>query len=213
MDRKRKYTLNENYFEKIDTEEKAYWLGFILADGYIGLRNGKESALEIVLAKKDLDHLHKFKNAIGYGGPVYLIKNDSMCRLNVYGLTFVGHIVDKGIGTKKSLISKPIFFEEDSLQKAFWRGCFDGDGTVFWAHSKIRASRLSLGIIGTKDICEAFSIYVKKHCPTQSNNLEKRPGCYRWLMTGNKYCKIFLEHLYKDASIFLDRKEKFSHVA
>ena len=29
------YYLNENYFEKIDTEEKAYWLGFIYADGYI----------------------------------------------------------------------------------------------------------------------------------------------------------------------------------
>ena len=28
------YTLNENYFEKIDTPRKAYWLGFLYADGY-----------------------------------------------------------------------------------------------------------------------------------------------------------------------------------
>lgn len=30
-----KYRYNENYFENIDTEEKAYWLGFIFADGFI----------------------------------------------------------------------------------------------------------------------------------------------------------------------------------
>lgn len=37
----RKYFHNENFFENIDTEEKAYWLGFMFADGYISeKRNG-----------------------------------------------------------------------------------------------------------------------------------------------------------------------------
>ena len=30
-----KYKRNENYFSYIDTPEKAYWLGFIYADGFI----------------------------------------------------------------------------------------------------------------------------------------------------------------------------------
>ena len=38
----RKYIHDFNYFETIDTEEKAYWLGFIYADGYISIRKGKD---------------------------------------------------------------------------------------------------------------------------------------------------------------------------
>ena len=49
------YSLNENYLEKIDNEEKAYWLGFIYAAGYI-----TENKLGISLAKCDKEHLRKF---------------------------------------------------------------------------------------------------------------------------------------------------------
>lgn len=34
---KAKYKFNHRYFENIDSEEKAYWLGFIAADGYVYL--------------------------------------------------------------------------------------------------------------------------------------------------------------------------------
>ena len=32
----KKYNFDEHYFDVIDCQEKAYWLGFICADGYIG---------------------------------------------------------------------------------------------------------------------------------------------------------------------------------
>ena len=59
-DRRRKYFFNEDYFKNVDSEEKAYWLGFIAADGCI-LENG---TLKIGLAEKDSLHLEKF-NEIG----------------------------------------------------------------------------------------------------------------------------------------------------
>lgn len=49
-------------FEKIDNEEKAYWLGFLYADGNVSL---KEDKIELSLAEKDLNHIKKFKNFIG----------------------------------------------------------------------------------------------------------------------------------------------------
>ena len=55
--RNRKYNLNENYFEVIDTEHKAYWLGFIFADGYISSR---DNGFELSLKGSDIEHLHKF---------------------------------------------------------------------------------------------------------------------------------------------------------
>ena len=50
------------HFENIDTEEKAYWLGFLYADGYV---NANEDKIELCLAEKDFHHLEKFKNFIG----------------------------------------------------------------------------------------------------------------------------------------------------
>ena len=46
------------YFDKINTEEKAYWLGFLYADGSI---SSKEDKIELGLAEKDLHHIEKFK--------------------------------------------------------------------------------------------------------------------------------------------------------
>jgi hypothetical protein len=62
----KKYNFNENYFEKIDTEEKAYWLGFITADGSINLGYGKQKfyQLHINLKGGDYSHLEKFQKAI-----------------------------------------------------------------------------------------------------------------------------------------------------
>ena len=55
--RGRKYTLNEKYFKFIDNESKAYWLGFLMADGNI-----YNNVIRITLAVVDFNHLVKFKS-------------------------------------------------------------------------------------------------------------------------------------------------------
>ena len=57
---KSRYSLNERYFEKIDNNNKAYWLGFIAADGCVSNKKGGRY-LYIELSRKDRDHLEKFK--------------------------------------------------------------------------------------------------------------------------------------------------------
>lgn len=54
----RTYSLDENVFEVVDTEEKAYWLGFLYADGYV---SDAKNDIEIGLAEKDAAHLEKAK--------------------------------------------------------------------------------------------------------------------------------------------------------
>ena len=54
------YKYNENFFEKIDSPRKAYWLGFLYADGCI-LDQRKSKILEITLSKNDKNHLQKLK--------------------------------------------------------------------------------------------------------------------------------------------------------
>ena len=55
---------NKNYFDKIDTTDKAYWIGFIWCDGYLNYRNrnGTESYdFKLSLIEKDINHLNIFK--------------------------------------------------------------------------------------------------------------------------------------------------------
>ena len=61
--KKTKYYYNEDYFETIDSEEKAYWLGFLYADGYIS-KTTCCSELGIELQKNDYNHLQKFNKSI-----------------------------------------------------------------------------------------------------------------------------------------------------
>lgn len=56
----RKYIVDD-VFEKIDTEEKAYWLGFLFADGYVGTN---DNSVGLGLAIKDIEHVKKFKKFI-----------------------------------------------------------------------------------------------------------------------------------------------------
>ena len=57
--------LKENYFKVIDNKEKAYWLGFIYADGYLERLKGNQLRLGIEICKKDEILLDKFIGSIG----------------------------------------------------------------------------------------------------------------------------------------------------
>lgn len=70
-----KYKYNKDYFNKIDTADKAYWLGFLYADGSINryYKNEKlrSMTLEIGLADKDRNHLEKFKKCLDSNIPIF----------------------------------------------------------------------------------------------------------------------------------------------
>lgn len=53
--------IDEHIFDSIDTEEKAYWLGFIFADGNVSKR---DNTFEMTLSGKDIAHLEKFNKFV-----------------------------------------------------------------------------------------------------------------------------------------------------
>ena len=84
VDKRGMWDLNEHFFDVIDTEEKAYWLGFIYADGNISSEGNR---FEINLSAKDLDHMLKLKRFLNYDGEIRVEDNRGfgyeVCRLSV----------------------------------------------------------------------------------------------------------------------------------
>lgn len=139
-----KYTYNESYFEKIDSHEKAYWLGFLYADGCITrfYRNEKlkSMSLELTLKSDDEDHLYKFLKCLESNVPIQhkTIKNKYYAsRLVINCTKMCRDLINLGCTPQKSLTLT--FPNEKILSEkyisSFICGYFDGDGGVHYGES------------------------------------------------------------------------------
>lgn len=134
---------NEHVFDFIDSEEKAYWLGFIFADGYIysaPLKEGKTRVdynFELCSSDKDKGHMEKFNKFIDRNKEVKVTKSDKLghfrCRVCLSSKHLWNTLNYLGCTPNKSLtlsFPKLSVFRDASLIRHFIRGYFDGDGCI-----------------------------------------------------------------------------------
>lgn len=197
---------NENFFNKIDTEEKAYWLGFLYADGCVHDKPNGQKLITLVV--KDKEVVEKFIKAID---GTFTVKKYS----DNYGVYLTSKIMFNdlckfGCVPRKSLIlTFPIINKE--LIHHFIRGYFDGDGTVFISNkqNKNKTSTVykSIGI----GICGTFGLLniLAQHAPINFPKKDKRKEGDIWYSStsGSKKALAFYNYLYKDATVWLDRKK------
>ena len=132
----RKYFHDFDFFEKIDNEEKAYWLGFMFADGYIVNYDNYygEDVLGLSVSLKDQKILEKFKKSIKATNPIkcYQKKDfgEPMVRLQMSSQKTVDDLISHGCVKQKSLILEPPKKIPKELIPHFIRGLFDGDGCI-----------------------------------------------------------------------------------
>lgn len=202
--RKRKF--NDRFFDVIDNEEKAYWLGFLFADGCV--QNKKTGQKLISLAVTDKEVIDKFIFSINGDFETKTYKG-----IHVVHLTsdiMFNSLVKLGCVPRKSLVLR--FPElQDNLIHHFIRGYFDGDGSVYITKPKnynkttTVYSSIGVGICGTKEFLEKVS----EKSSTNKAKKDKRKENNIWYLSfsGTKKAKAFYEYLYKDASLYLSRKK------
>ena len=88
------------YFENIDTEEKAYWLGFLYADGSVG---SAEDKIELGLAEKDLKQIEKFKECLGLKNKICYREATKSYRISFRSQSCKQDLIKQGCVPKKSL--------------------------------------------------------------------------------------------------------------
>ena len=199
------YLSRHDYFDKIDTEDKAYWLGFSSDDANI--INGQ---YRLRLAAKDKVHLEKFNACLGSKIRIfeYSVKNTKFkSDKQAVGLVFrskqvVTSLANLGVGENKSFTLKPCLSMPEKLKKHYLRGLFDGDGCITGHY--IRSGKTwqwKASFCGSADVVSYFvgSIGVPIKIGKQDNIFIAQYSSIDSIQT---LCKT----LYSEATIFLDRK-------
>lgn len=201
-----KYSIDVDFFNVIDSELKAYWLGFFIADGSVL----KDKGIELQLADKE--HVQKFLDAVNCNAPIRK-KNISgkytSYRFYVKNDMFANNLEKHGCVNNKSLIVKYPSTIPEHLHKHFIRGYFDGDGCVH-VNTDVRPVRISINFTGTKDMLDSIQDILNKECGLTRVAYENAGKAVECHWSGINNMRTFYNYLYADAKVYLNRKfEKF----
>lgn len=214
-----KYYKDENVFEVIDTEEKAYWLGMLYADGYI---NEVNNFVRLVLKEEDYEHIQKFKDFLKTNSPIKYDNKRQCYSLTIFSTKLVKDLTDKGCIQAKSLILKFPTEEQvpNDLIHHFMRGYFDGDGCI--THIKPDAKNRSYKyqpsfyLLGTPYFLDEYEkILLKIIDRDKPNKRIKKKSWSEYTNAiqygGTKLVPKIFNFLYNNSTIYLNRKlEKFN---
>ena len=216
--KKSPYSCDYHYFGNINTEEKAYWLGFFAADGWIS-KNEKSGAgaFGIELQYGDMGHLKKFNKSIHGNYNIndrwrscslssHKEKKNHMCLIRIFSRIMYDDLVSLGYTENKTFESH-IPELNSELVRHFVRGYFDGNGCF-----SVSNNRICVGFItASKTMAENLRSVLNDegiliHIYTYKT--ENDVTMYRLELTSNCNKFRFLEYIYSESSIFLDRKYK-----
>jgi transposase-like protein/plasmid maintenance system killer protein len=189
---------NEDYFDIIDTEEKAYFLGWIVADGNISITNN-QYCLKLHIGIEDKELIDKFLYAIQSTNKTKIKEGiHTSYYVSLTSVHMCKTLMNLGIVPGKS--GKEVFPTQipGTLYKHFIRGIFDGDGIT-------DVKRKRSGFVGSENIVSNIMDVIGIKLNMIRN--KKNENIFYYL-GGKKYSKILYEFLYNDATIWLNRKRQ-----
>jgi len=189
---KKSTSCNDDFFDKIDPTS-AYWAGFIAADGNLF---AKDKSLSIGLALRDLNHLEKFKRAVGSNAKISIILSNNSARITIRSHNIFEALYNRGIRPNKSLTIQSVNIPE-KLIAPFLRGVYDGDGSISGSDRK----HLQLCIVGNKPFLIWIQNFLVKKIDLNKTKIYSLSRCKarRLQYTGIQSLKI-LDFIYKNST-------------
>ncbi len=213
-----RYTCDDDFFSR-DTEEAFYVAGFIAADGCVKHRKNKTGSITyeicIGLAERDRDIVYKIKNLLKANNPVRHMESKDGTKsasFTIVSKKMADDLFNRfNIVPRKSLIYQfPKQIEDSPLIHHFMRGYNDGDGSFFFNTLKKnkKTKQVFFSLRGTTWFLEKYREILEKNC-----NISKRTSPIRKNSNigvldygGNGAITSIKEFLYKDATVYLERK-------
>lgn len=204
-------TLNENFFETIDTEKNAYFLGWMLSDGYVVKPKNKGYVIGMDLQIGDKYILEKFKEVIELDESALLLdqvrKNNStnkkretyQSRLAFVSNKIASDLSKYGVVPHKSHLIKFPYNVDDKMIHHIIRGIFDGDGCI---------SGNIISFSGNKEMMLDIREILHNSINVAYNKVAVGTFCSYFSFASKKDVKSFYHYIYDDATIFLKRKKE-----
>lgn len=198
------YQYDKYYFYDIDTPEKAYWLGFVTADGYL---NEERNHFQFHLGWKDYEHLAKFKEALQADMPIkqeiHSTTGYHIATFNVDGDVFTQCLIKNGIRQRKSVHEQPPLLVPEEYIRDYIRGLWDGDGYV---------SDKQIGLCSSHEMCEWVQHQLVKNCSASMGKIFYDSNVYKIYVCKGRF--DVLRWLYYPGCQYmaLDRKYKKARI-
>jgi hypothetical protein len=201
------------------TPESLYWIGFLYADGYIRIKKNRY-LISLDLSTKDKIHLEKFKTFLSAGVTIRdrirkkilngEIKEYFTSIITISSKPLVDRLISLGFTSNKTYDA--VVHPDLVKSKDFWRGVIDGDGWISNTHTR-QYLYTWLGLCGTIDTVQSFIEFVKhNNIQTDVTTARFKKGTKNNYVTAfvNNVAKQVLDLLYKDSTLYLNRKyEKY----
>ena len=215
--------INHDYFENIDSEHKAYWLGFIYADGSITKKvyeKGsytyrlrmelmfedkyilEQMALDLESDLKPKEYYNNTSSFTGYNKPKHTA-------YIMFSSKKMGEdLVKLGVVPNKTLILKSLPSIPDNLMKHFIRGYFDGDGSVYLT----KDNTIKTAFYGTHDFINSIQDFLIKELDlTKKKITDQKEANVSFVGMAKQESEKLYHYMYDEATIFLNRKyEKYN---
>ena len=195
---------NREVFDNIDNPEKAYWVGFILADGC--LHEGT-STLSVDLSIRDKIHLEKFITFIGgdvdqlLQTTIHSITHKKLVHVQLCGKHTYNSLLQLGLFPQKSGHEKYIYTNYD---KDFIRGIVDGDGYI-------RQDLTEIGIVGSYELLATIQEKFFHYLKVKPNKIMVHGTIFRISYRSKQAVYSIIEWLYENAEVSLERKQTLAN--
>ena len=212
--------LNEHFFENIDSEHKAYFVGMIIADGNVfdpvNSKHHGEKWVSITLQDEDSYMLEEFRKDIGLSSIVASDGRGSSC-VAARSDIMANYLEKYGIVPRKSFNTRFPFEIDSKFYRHVIRGIFDGDGSIHVGKYRTREGRIKnrhkMSFCGTKRLMDELVSTIMeqtkiKTCPHVYSYKTRCLSEFRISNIEDMY--EFGKWLYEDSTIFMKRKhDKF----
>ena len=202
----RRYDFNYHCLDDIDSEEKAYFLGFVYADGG---HNEKRHSLTITIQQNDEDLLKKFYDIFECQRPIEYVYNKKYDQhyssFRLQNIHLSQQLLNLGVmGDKSFKITFPDFLPIN-LRRHFIRGYFDGDGCIGFSNRGWKSTKIQF--TGNEKFLKSVQeIIIEETNITMNLRREKKSKICDLDKAGIFNIYPILNYLYKDSTIYLQRK-------
>lgn len=213
FNRKQKLQFDFNYFNVIDSADKAYFLGFIMADGCMYQKKDKSKAYQfsIKLSEKDSDIIEKFCEHIGFPKDKIRyrsgIRQGHECKaveVQINDQVFCNHLLNKGIVPQKT--GQEYMPDCNGFEIDFIRGFIDGDGWIYDRTKDENKFRFEIGYCSTSEnIMNDINNFLIINYDISMNYTESKAVMSHKTTAKNKVFKL-INNIYYDNCIALNRK-------